>query len=178
MANRNLDRVLRADYLDAVEDVDIETLRAKRTECQSLEDAASYLRRLVQARLDIIGTELHTRASGESTDLTDLVERLPDVLMIEGRGSVGGRLLAAFSPSEEQEAWAEARIAAVSGGLDVSMVPEIGDEALFELADQLSALEREVSGERRRLHDIIDRLQGELVRRYKTGEASVEGLLA
>ena len=41
----------------------------------------------------------------------------------------------------------------------------------------LAVLERTVSDERRRLHDILDLLQAELVHRYKTGQASVEGLL-
>ena len=49
--------------------------------------------------------------------------------------------------------------------------------SLFRLTDALHALERQVSTERRRLHDVIDALQIELIRRYKTGEASVDGLL-
>ena len=41
----------------------------------------------------------------------------------------------------------------------------------------MTDLERHVSGQRRALHERIDALQEELVRRYKTGEASVDSLL-
>jgi hypothetical protein len=54
---------------------------------------------------------------------------------------------------------------------------ELGSEELDELLGSVSDLERSVSAERRALHDIQDRLQEELVRRYRSGEASVDALL-
>ena len=71
MANRHLDRVLSTDYLDGLPQWSMEEIRARRAECQMLEDAASYLRRIVQARLDIIGTELYSRSTGDDADLHD-----------------------------------------------------------------------------------------------------------
>ena len=82
-----------------------------------------------------------------------------------------------LGPGEMQFSWAMHRADAALGDHDVAEVPELSDELLTTMADQLHLLEREVSAERRVLHDILDTLQGELVRRYRTGEATVDGLL-
>ena len=50
--------------------------------------------------------------------------------------------------------------------------------ALGDLSKRLEALERNVSYDRRALHVVIDRLQAEIVERYKSGRASVDGLLS
>jgi hypothetical protein len=52
------------------------------------------------------------------------------------------------------------------------------DEAgLRSASEALEDLERDVSSQRRAVFDVIDRLQEELVRRYRSGEASVDSLL-
>src|SRR5690606_15813569 len=48
---------------------------------------------------------------------------------------------------------------------------------LDELEDQLAKFERRVSDDRRSRYDLLDALSAELVRRYREGEASVDGLL-
>ena len=68
-------------------------------------------------------------------------------------------------------------MAEACGGFDVENAPELEDSILEVMAENLATLEREVSVERRRLHDVFDRLQAELVRRYRSGVASVDGLL-
>ena len=73
MANRQLDRVLTPEYLHGLDAWAIDEIRSRRAECQRLEDAASYLRRLVQTRIDIIGLELRSRANGEEADLVSLI---------------------------------------------------------------------------------------------------------
>ena len=57
-------------------------------------------------------------------------------------------------------------------------LPQLEDAELQSKLSALAMLEQEVSADRRAIHWVIDRLQGELVRRYKTGEATVEGLLS
>jgi hypothetical protein len=176
MANRHLDRVLRSDYLEGIDGWPIEEIRERRAECQRLEDAASYLRRLVQTRIDILGMEVRSRSNGQLPDLESLIEQLPSILG-EGEGrSVGGRLLSA-EPDDEQELWAEARVAEACAGFDVENATELPEEALVRMSDSLVSLERAVSVERRKLHDVFDFLQSELVRRYRSGLASVDGLL-
>jgi hypothetical protein len=55
---------------------------------------------------------------------------------------------------------------------------ELSQEQLSSMADGLEEIERRVSAERRGLHQRIDALQAELVSRYKSGRASVDGLLS
>ena len=177
MANRQLDRVLTPEYLEGLVEWPIDAIRSRRAECQRLEDAASYLRRLVQTRIDIIGLELRGRADGDEGDLVSLIEKLPSILseQTDRRGAVGR--LVSVDPGDDQEAWAEARVELACGRCDVESAPELSEAELNTMADNLAALERTVSEERRRLHDILDLLQNELVHRYKTGQATVEGLL-
>ena len=177
MANRQLDRVLTPEYLQGLDAWPIDEIRSRRAECQRLEDAASYLRRLVQTRIDIIGLELRSRANGEEADLVSLIERLPSILseQTDRRGAVGR--LVSVDPGDDQEAWAEARVELACGRSDVEVAPELPDDELKTMAANLAGLERTVSEERRRLHVILDVLQNELVHRYKTGQATVEGLL-
>jgi hypothetical protein len=177
MANRNLDRVLNPSFLDGVLGWSMDDLRSARTEVQSLEDAISMLRRLLQGRLDILGHELQSRANATPSDRT-LVETLVATLSDNARpNNVGGRFLLPIAPAEAQASWAIARADGAMPGVDIAQVPDLADEELHNLADALHTLERVVSDERRQLHDILDVLQGEIVRRYKSGEASVEGLL-
>lgn len=178
MGNPTLARVLGEEFLADLPLLPIEEIRAKRAECQRLEDAVSYLRRLVQTRLDIIGTEVRSRATGEEADLVALIERLPTILAEPVARSSSGRLITTFAPPKDHEEWAVARIEEHCGRHDVERAPDMSDDELQAMAEGLGQLEREVSTERRRLHDIIDRLQAELIRRYKSGQASVEGLLS
>lgn len=80
MPNRHLDRVLAPGYLDGLETWPIETIRERRSECQCLEDAASYLRRMVQTRIDILGLEMRNRSDGATNDPASIVEQLKALL--------------------------------------------------------------------------------------------------
>jgi hypothetical protein len=176
MPNRNLDRVLHPSFLDGLSTWPMADVRSARADVQVLEDAASYLRRLVQARLDIIGNELAIRG-GASDDRT-LVESLTSVLSEHSQRSnaATGRLVNT-DPGDMQTTWAGHRADVAMQNHEISTVPNLETEQLHSLTDSLSALERQVSGERRKLHDLLDRLQAEVVQRYKSGEASIEGLL-
>lgn len=177
MANRNLDRVLAPDFLDGIESWPVETIRERRGDCQRLEDAASYLRRLLQTRIDLLGLELRSRAKGQPGDAPSIVERLTDVLVDEREAHAPNGRLLSVEPREDQEAWALRRIREASGGIDVESSPDLSDAELSELAERFIGLERLVSKERRSLHDVYDRLQAELIERYRSGRATVDGLL-
>lgn len=176
MPNRALDRVLDPSYLQGLDAWTIEEVRARRSEAQILEDAASFLRRLLQARLDIIGSELAGRAAGVPADLIGIVEQLPRILSDSGQPYVGGRLMTG-DLGEAQASWAMSKADEAFGEADIGDVPELPQAELELIHDRLHQLEQAISAERRTLHDVIDRLQAELVRRYRSGEASVESLL-
>jgi hypothetical protein len=59
----------------------------------------------------------------------------------------------------------------------VARAADLGEDELATLLGQLRELERRVSEQRHEYHERIDALQGELTRRYRTGEASVDTLL-
>jgi len=55
----------------------LDELRALRTELQHEDDAISYVRRLAQARLDLLRAELHNRSAGDDKNITG---ELPAIL--------------------------------------------------------------------------------------------------
>ena len=58
-----------------------------------------------------------------------------------------------------------------------SRLEELLPSELDQLEHQLTSFERRVSDDRRERYDRLDALSAELVRRYREGEASVDGLL-
>ena len=77
MESAQLDRVLAADYVGDVTALAMEDLRAKRAECQALEVALSYQRRMAQGRLDIVAAERRRRAEGgDPPSHDDLIRNL------------------------------------------------------------------------------------------------------
>ena len=59
-----LDRILDPGYLGDLASLPMNDVRAMRAECQEVETGLSYLRRLVQGRLDIVGVERQRRRDG------------------------------------------------------------------------------------------------------------------
>lgn len=156
----------------------IEEIRDLRGACQRDEVRLSFLRRLIQGRLDIVRADLARRAEGGAApDLAELVERLPKILADAAPepGSGPGRLPTYLAPGDMGELTAE--LDAIVDPLTLATLAERTQDEVRDVAERLSRREREVSDRRRRLHDHIDFLQAELTRRYKTGQASVESLL-
>ncbi len=170
------DRVLQDDYLGDLSSRPIEDIRAMRAECRAIEDKASYLRRLVQGRLDIVVAEQRRRSEGgSSTDLPGLVDQLPQILSDKGHPGGPGRLPSGLVPIDDDELTAGLDRVAGPGVLD--RLPDLSDEEVAELARGLGELEREVSARRKALFSRIDALHAELARRYRTGEANVGTVL-
>jgi hypothetical protein len=59
----------------------------------------------------------------------------------------------------------------------LSHLTDMSDGELSQCSKALGDFERSVSAQRRAVFDVIDRLQEEIVRRYRTGEATVDSLL-
>ncbi|MCD9625362.1 hypothetical protein [Rhabdothermincola salaria] len=153
-------------------------LRQRRDAAVGTETGLSYLRRLVQGPLDLVRGELESRAGGERRDLAGLVEGLGEVLSESGRGTAGGRIPMALEPSEIDPELAAELQRVTRGGTRTAEVAAAADDELVAFAAELDTLERQVSARRRRLHRTIDVLNGELARRYRSGEATVESALS
>ncbi len=164
-------------FLEGIELWTLDEVRATRDDLAAIETGLSYLRRVVQARLDIVFAERSQRESGESAGASGLVEKLPEILGSNLRSSGTGRLNTAFIPTRVPEEL-DRRLEAILPASRVGVVSDLSTDELSDAAQSLADLELLVSSERRQVFDVIDRLQDEIVRRYKTGEATVETLLA
>lgn len=173
-----LERILAEDYLADLGTRPVGELRAQRSECQAVETQLSYLRRLVQGRHDIVAGEVARRADGgDRYDVADLVDRLPEILADRIHAPGPGRLPVDMEPGELTGALAD-RLDRLNQRVPVESPSEADDDELAQVAVELGELEAEVSGYRRKLFDRIDTLQGEITRRYRSGEARVDDVLS
>ncbi len=109
MVSSQLDRILGADYLGDVEHRPMAEVRAMRAECQEIETGLSYLRRLVQGRLDIVDAESQRRRDGaEPGDLAELISQLPEILSDRTRNPGFGRLPSTSRRAKSTPSWPHA----------------------------------------------------------------------
>jgi hypothetical protein len=173
---RRIDRVLAGDYLTGLVDLPLDDLRARRHEAEQEEADLSYVRRMLQGRMDILRAELARRAGGATGSDEKIVERLSEVLTDPaGRIDRGlGRYLR-VEPSrvDEHRRGVEQIIADVG----VSDVDGHSDEDVQDALRRLEGFERTVSEDRRAVQQVMDALTAEVAARYKSGAASVDDLL-
>lgn len=174
----DLSRLLAPTYLAGVDALSLDDIRRMRTECQEAEAALSYLRRLIQGRLDIVHAYLERPPGSDAPDLSSIVDNLAGILAGPGRPSGPGRNPVLHSPDTDDMAGLTTELDAILGADEIGRLGDLSEDRLRELADRLRDLEQRVSGERRGLHERIDSLQAELVERHKSGRASVDGLLS
>jgi hypothetical protein len=178
MPTKPLDALLDPGYVEDVRSLTLVELRQRRGECHEAEVGLSYLRRLVQGRLDIALSELHRReVHGEPMDAAALIERLPEILADRVRGPGTGRLPMLMAPGEVDEELL-ARVDGIASAERLIGLSELDEADVRQTIEDLEFYEHALSAQRRDLHAVIDQLQEEIVRRYKTGEATVDGLLA
>jgi hypothetical protein len=163
--NRRIDRIRDAGYLDGLHDLGLDELRERRDECLAEREYLSLLRRLVQGRAEILQAELEGR--GEGGDRASLVDRLATILAgDEHQGPSRGEAVRVGVPDEEL-LLARRRIERLVADSGISDPTELDDERLAAAVERLTAEEHEVSSARADVIDVLDRLQGELKRRYK-----------
>ncbi len=172
--HRRLDRVLADGYLADLAEISLAEVRARRADVEQEEVDISYLRRLVQGRVDIIRAELARRSEGaEGSLLADL----PHILGDAERGTPHGLgRHAAVEPSRADEH--RRRVEQLVADVDLSDVTARTDDELQATLGLLTDAEAELSAKRHALHDVLDRCSGEIARRYRDGEADVSDLLA
>src|SRR5689334_7363186 len=76
-----IQRLLDPSFVDALGGRALDDLRSMKAECTDVENALSYLRRLAQARIEILKAEHERRVQGGN--LGDLVNDLPRILSAE-----------------------------------------------------------------------------------------------
>lgn len=174
----SLDEILAPAFLGGLTERALEDVRARRDCAQRVEGGLSFVRRMVHGRLDIVGAELtRRREGGDPSDLSDLIARLPDLLADPDRAPGGPtrspRMLEVGAVPDDVAAELDDIV-----DLDaLADLPALDTEALGALAGRLVDFERWVSDRRRIVQDRLDQLQAEIARRYRVGEATVDGLL-
>jgi hypothetical protein len=166
---RRIDKVLDPSYLADLREWPLDELRRRNAECLEIETEVSYVRRMTQARIDILEAELDRRAGGGSVG--DLIAALPEILADEGpRAPVEkSRLTRRLAPAMDIQ-WRRGREHLIADDT-LATLPNLDADELRATKRELGELEREVSQQRHRLHEVIDRMEAELVARHKVGQA-------
>ena len=156
--------MLEPEYLEGLGDRTLEDVRLMHDDCLEVETEVSFVRRLAQARIDIVEAELDRRARGGSVG--DLVAALPDILADPPRpGPASSRLPRHLAPAPDIT-WRRGLEHLISDATLVNL-PTLSEEELRAALEQLRVLEHEVSAQRRALHQVIDSIEADLSERHK-----------
>ncbi len=163
-------RVLDTSFVESIEGLATEELRRRRDEALAERDYQSYLRRLIQARQDLLEQEQARRLEGGEP--RDLVNRLIAVLALGPQGGSRGEALRLQVPPADI-ASAERRMRDILGSADFADIDEMSEEDLTRALEALRGAERDVSEERAAVFRVHDQLQGELKRRYRLDPSEI-----
>ena len=158
---RRVDRVLGEDFLTGLSDLDMGELRHRRADADQEETDLSFLRRMLQGRIDLLVGEIDRRDRGEPAP--SLQDRLTAAMGGEERSTRGsGRYL-----DNEPSRLGEYRRAAerLAGTVAFSDPASLSDEALAAAVQRLRTQEAEVSDLRRKVQTVADVLHEEMGRR-------------
>ena len=200
----DLQRLMAPEMLDDLRAEKLPRLRDLRVQLTQAEGDISFARRVAQGRLDIVGHEVARRerppvddpgnddGGPQLTSASGLLFDMPDILTDADRGAssaptppagledvphtMPSRMVQVMEPGEIALALIEELDRAASPG-DLARVEQLQQGELADLFDRLRTFELELSSSRRTLHDRIDRIQDEIARRYRDGEASVDSIL-
>ena len=126
--------------------------------------------------MDLLSFEMRRR-SGEET--RSLIEALPDILA-DGSGEAAPHYLVPKTlPVEPPEIPSDGRrsIDLVLADDFLAHLPDIDDAELQSIQAMLADAEARVSKQRRAVYETLEKLTGEVARRYRDGLASVNELL-
>jgi len=175
-SRRRIDRITDTSFLAGLDDLPIDDLRSRRAMCDDLDVELSYYRRMLHGRMDLLAFEARRRAGEEEQTL---LEALPRILS-EGAYSPQPGLPERVVPIEIPDIPSPGR-RLVDQALESDFLvrlPSMSDEELRDTQAFLAEVEGSVSLQRKAVHDVLDRLQHELTRRYREGLADPGELLA
>ncbi|WP_165685557.1 aerial mycelium formation protein [Streptomyces sp. KO7888] len=156
-------------------------VRTLRRDAQREEADLSYVRRLLQGRIDILRAELAERGSTSSSSVVttaatgSVVERLSEILAdAPARQRSSARHVTLATPRSEE---CRRLAAEMLGEVELSDLAARTDGELTAGMGRLVRYEQQVSRNRQRLQRTADECSAEIARRYREGEAQVDDLL-
>ncbi len=169
---RRVDRVLGEGFLDGLDGLSLQELRERRHDAEQEDADLSYIRRLLQGRLDIIRAELDRRSLHPDQKVVD---HLSEVLADGPRSTHGSGRFLSVEPSRVADS--RRRVEQLIADPHLSDLATLSDAEIQVAYDEIARHEHEVSGLRRRVQQAMDTLTAEVARRYRDGSASVDELL-
>ena len=162
---RRLDIVLEPEYLENLDELELDELRRRRHTTDEVESQISYYRRLLHGRMDLLNFEIRRRRGEEERTL---LEALPEILasgMILGSEPTLKHL--DTMPPLPTKTGRRLIDKIMDDGI-LTQLPDLTDEEVSEALDKLREFETEMSNQRKQLHVVIDTLQDEIVSRYRS----------
>lgn len=169
---RLVDRLVDPSYVADLTGKPVEDLKNMRSEAREGEGEISFERRLAQGRIDILTAELERRSSG-AEGASDIVDRLPEILGADPV-SQGDSPLPDRAPDFTVPRNADVprrRVEEIVGEQTLARLPKLSPDEIKGIVTQLAEHEANLSAKRKAIHDVIDAIQAEIVRRYVSGEA-------
>lgn len=164
-----IQRLIDPAFVAEVGDRSLDDLRAMKAECNDVENALSYRRRLAQARIEILEAEHERRASGGTVG--DLVKDLPRILSGEsGRSSITDTRVPPPDAPVLELHWPDGREELIEN-TTLAHLPVLPADELESTLTRLRAFERELSDLRHSMHGVIDTLEREIAARQVAGTA-------
>jgi hypothetical protein len=163
--------VLDPGFVRGLDELSLNEVRERRDQALAQREYLSYLRRLLQVRLDLLSAERERRATGD--EAVPLVDRLAAVLTDDARTATSrGEAVRTGLPATDVSD-ADERASSILGPIGLSDPENLDDEQLSEAIELLQREERAVSADRAAVLAVHDRLQEELKRRFREDPGSV-----
>lgn len=164
---RRIDIVLEPEYLEGLDQLELDELRRRRDTAEDVETQISYYRRLLHGRMDLLNFELRRRDGEEERTL---LEALPEIL---ASGMVLGseptlRHIETMPPLPSKTG--RRLIDKIMDDGILTQLPDLDEDELRAAVEDLHDVETTLSEQRRELHSVIDALQDEIVDRYRSGQ--------
>jgi hypothetical protein len=167
--------VLADDFVADLHALTDDELRARRDDAHAEENEVSYVRRLLQGRIDLLRTATERRGRGEVLEPGRSDEELAAVLSRvladpAQHGGGGSRYVDVTLPAPRRRRAAEV----AADDVRLSDPASLGDADLQRAQELLEEQERQVSASRRRILRALDLLNAELQRRVEAGLISAD----
>lgn len=162
---RGIDRVLDDSFVANIAEMPIETLRERRNVARQEESNLSFLRRMLQGRIEVVELEIETFDHDSDGNLVDRITQVLSTMV--GTAPENARITNNPSGSAEERRYAERLL----GEVTPFEREDSNVERAADLVDWLRLEERSVSDFRTRVQGVVDSLTAELGGRYKSGEA-------
>jgi hypothetical protein len=163
---RRIDIVQSPEFTAGLESLPTEELRRRRRTCADLDVEFSYYRRLLQGRLDLLAFEMRRRSGEEPRSL---LEALPEILSSWASGDPGMPERRVQVEIPDLPALGRRAVDRALSDDFLARLSDMDDADLAAVGQRLAEEEGEISRQRRAVFDASDRIQEELVRRYRQG---------